>query len=171
MLLQTGKYRAALGGAFLSSCSPCPSGKYSSSGATSCTSCPPGTFSSVPDQAVCTPCPAGTSSNAVGSVTPSLCIPCKAGNFVNAVSGATSCVPCQPGKYSNSTSGATISCSVCSSGSYSYLGNTSCLLCDAGSYAPSNAAVSDVDPCLGIHIHILFYESFDFINIISILSV
>lgn len=126
-------------------CAKCPSGSYSSAGATACTSCPASRCSSA-GSASCSLCTTGSTCQAGQYsilASPSTCIPCPAGQYSTIVGavGASSCSACAIGTYS-SVSGAT-GCSVCPSGTTT-AGATMCTFpYQAGSPWPHARGISN----------------------------
>jgi len=140
-------YYQATSGA--SSCSKCPSGRYSESGSSSCLGCNAGSYF-VPDvtkltigrpsssSSSCLKCDAGRHSAAAGATT---CAECPAGK--NSLRGSSTCstfAGCPAGHFQPSSPGK--ACKACKSGHYSVAGATACSECDAGQYQPDTGASS-----------------------------
>jgi len=111
-----------MAGTYDRTCTSCPVGTYSNTGALSCTSCPVGTYSDVPGSAACTACPPGMYSQAVGAAS-NVCVMCPEGSYSN-VSGSTACTSCPAGSYSDAPG--SNECTVCSTGTYSISGSVVC---------------------------------------------
>ena len=125
------------GGSGVTSCYPCPAGKYESRDSVSqrqdCLVCPAGTYSASSGwQDGCNSCKPGKygPSSLEGL---SACLDCPAGTQQpnNHATSLSDCVECASGKYST----VPIGCTDCSAGKYATsTGQTECDLCDYGTY-------------------------------------
>ncbi len=144
----------------------CPAGTSSPGGAgnVSCSTCPRGTYSTT-GAAACLPCTAGYVCNGTGSPTPTQ-YACPMGTY--STSGASTCLPCPSGTYGASTALPNASCSglcpagyacvpgstnataaLCGPGTYSPGGTSACIPCPAGRYGSQFGAISSscTGPC------------------------
>ena len=112
----------------------CPAGKQRTTPSSkTCTACPTGQYSST-GAGKCTQCAAGTYLTTTGATSSSTCIQCGAGTY-STTKGATSsstCLTCGNGRISGT--GATY-CGLCPNASYSNSGNTGCIWCPHGKYS------------------------------------
>ena len=112
-------------------CIPCTPGTYASGNTSSCTICPSWKFSSSMEQSSCSLCEAGT--YLADSSHP--CQVCTAGKYstsIGAISSAA-CIDCPYGTYS--TANGTRECSDCEYGAFSSSrGLTACSACSAGKF-------------------------------------
>ncbi|KAJ1467941.1 hypothetical protein T484DRAFT_1572944, partial [Baffinella frigidus] len=122
-----GYYSREIAAVSVNSCISCPSGWTGSEDRTTCTSCPTGKFSSTSAAQSCTSCQAGATST--DDHTGCICRP-----GYRSVSGGLVCSPCLAGSY-NPTAGAS-TCTECGEGDFSMhvaaVSPSICLPCPAG---------------------------------------
>ena len=165
-LCPAGTYSTTSGNTSVSSCLPCPCGKFCPPGTSSPDStcpagyyCPPGinsgcgsgsgsrgSGSSGSPAATMLPCPAGTTSSP-GSSTLAQCTPCPAGTYCP-TSGTSPPIQCPAGTSSSAT-GQTSStaCAACAIGNYQdQRGQATCKPCQAGNKCPTTGMTAQT-PC------------------------
>ena len=100
----------------------CPTGSFSSSGASICGLCVAGTYGSVTGLSACTGCGAGTYGTGTG------------------FTGSVSCLACGAGTYQSGSGLSSVSgCSACGAGTFSVASSSGCASCPAGSTSGSSA--------------------------------
>ena len=128
----------------LSSCKPCPAGRYNDDNATAsgqhtaCAACPVGKYLS----------DAGTAATLHDASAD--CLVCDGGTYVDLI-GADSCTACPKGKWLSASYSSpdqhdtAADCMDCAAGSFAALpGAESCATCDAGSFSSSGASICSV---------------------------
>ena len=142
------------------SCSPCPTGSFSSStAATQCTSCEAGKFTSTISSTVCSTCSEGSYATNVGNTvcttcpqdqtTPStgstLASDCKCNAGFAGPGSVAGCTSCDNGTYSDSFG--LSACKTCNAGTFnSVTSATACQNCASGKFQSSSSA-SACDGC------------------------